>query len=641
MNARDTRPDPDPLTRIAATLLGLTLLFMIQGYFGIDHDAVLYLGEALRLRLPGILDRDLFFMHGSQGQYTLFPHVVAWALDWVDAGALFLWGTAMGLLFFAAASWYALRSLLPPGRRWLPWMALLCLPTAYGAYRIFGYAEPYFTPRLYAEPLCLLAVALLTQRRWGPAAACLLLAGLLHPLQAVAAALVVWLWLLLGDRRWLHVLWALPLLVLGGLAGIPPFDGLFLRMDPAMQQLAHEVTGQLFLDRWRAADLQAVGFDAAVLLYAARQFPGDTRRWSLAAVLGLGLALLANLVLVDALRLVLPAGLQLWRAHWLAHWFAMAWIGVLLQRDAAARDWPRLGLLALALTLAYGVPGWFWVPVALVYAGWPRLKPRLRPAMRALLGGAAALAVLLFFFDYLGQIREAFRLARFQLLAFPFDRALFTFPAVTLAVVLGLGALWRRSGRIVRAALLVLLLPFAAYAGLRWDSRPALHRALEAHPFQPTLFGPVLPESAQVYWEQASSVANWLVINRADYYSPQQLSGLVFSPGAAQDARARMDRMRPLREDADRCMLAAASSTNTSPPAPCRISDAAMRQACAPSAGSLRPDYLVLPYRQPQPARGAWSFRDPFATPPVRTFWLYACRDVLANTSPTPPAPVP
>ncbi|WP_240097509.1 hypothetical protein [Thermomonas flagellata] len=641
MNAPTIRHAPDPLTVAAAALLGLTLLFMVQGYFGIDHDAVLYLGEALRLRLPGILDRDLFFVHGSQGQYTLFPHLVAWALDRIDAGALFLWGTAVGLLFFAAASWYALRSLLPSGQRWLPWMALLCLPTAYGAYRIFGYAEPYFTPRLYAEPLCLLAIALLTRRHWARAAACLLLAALLHPLQALAAVLIAWLWLLLGDRRWLHVLWALPILAALGLVGVRPFSGLFLRMDPAMQQLAHEVTGQLFLDRWRTADLQAVGFDAAVLLYAARQFAGDARRWSMGALLGLGLALLANLVLVDVLRLALPAGLQFWRVHWLAHWFAMAWIGVLLQRDTAARDWPRLGLLALALTLAYGVPGWSWVPVALVYAGWPRLQPRLRPVMRVLLGGAAALAVLLVFFDYLGQIREAFRLARFQLLAFPFDRALFTFPAVTLAVVLGLGALWRRSGRVVHSALLVLLLPFAAYAGLRWDSRPALHRALEAHSFQPELFGPVLPESAQVYWEQASSVANWLVINRADYYSPQQLSGLVFSPGAAQDARARMDRMRPLREEADRCMLAAASSADSSPPAPCQISDAAMRQACAPSADSPPPDYLVLPYRQPQPARGAWSFRDPLATPPVRTFWLYACRDILAATPAVPPRGVP
>ncbi|MCR6497343.1 hypothetical protein LJB71_14740 [Thermomonas sp. S9] len=173
--------DRSVLTPVAGAALGLGLLFMIQAYFGIDHDSVLYLGEALRLRLPDILDHDLFFAHGSQGRYTVFPHLIAALLGGgFDASTLFMAGTALGLLAFAGGSWYALRALLPEGRRWLPWLALLCLPTAYGAYRIFGYGEPFFTPRVYAESLCLLALALLTRQRLWSAAVCLLAAGLLH-----------------------------------------------------------------------------------------------------------------------------------------------------------------------------------------------------------------------------------------------------------------------------------------------------------------------------------------------------------------------------------------------------------------------------------------------------------------------------
>lgn len=626
------------MTFLAGGLLGLSLLFMIQAYFGIDHDSVLYLGEALRLRMPDILDQDLFFKHGSQGRYTLFPHLVAALIPFTDVSALFLWGTVAGMTFFAAASWFALRILLPAGERFLPWLALLTLPTAYGAYRIFGYAEPFFTPRLYAEPLCLLALAFLTRHRLKAAAACLLLAGLLHPLQALGASVILWVWLVLGDRRWLHALWLLPVPVLLGAAGIAPFDGLLHRLDPDTNTLAYNFSRHLFVGGWRAEDFQTLAFDLLLLLSAARTGQLPLRRWAQAGAIGMVLALGTSYLLADVLRLSLPAGLQLWRAHWLAHWLAMALVGVLVQRDIAARSLPRLLVLALAVTLAYGQPGWYWIPLGALYLLWPTLQPRLRPAVQTLLAVGCGLAIAVFFFDYIGNVHAEFVKAHRQLVQVPFDRAFFTFPALTLTLAIAASLAWQRSARIGRGLLVLLLLPFSIYAGLRWDARPPLYRALEAHPFRPDLFGVALPTHAQIYWGRASSVGNWLVINRPDYYSPQQLSGAIFSPGLASDAQARIARLRPLFKGIETCID---PRLDTDSRRRCRLPEAALRRACAlDTSPAPPPDYLVLPYPQQAPVLGTWSVTDPTADIPVLTFRLYACRDIRA-AAPTNRASAP
>ena len=616
-------------TWLAGALLGLSLMFMIQGYFGIDHDSALYLGEIMRLKFPDILDRDLFFSHGSQGSYTVFPHLVAGLLPYIDVSIFFLWATVVGMAGFAAASWLALRALFPAGQRYVPWLALLCLPSAYGAYRIFGYAEPFFTPRLYAEGLSLLAVAMLARGRTPAGLACLVLAAILHPLQAIGAGMIVWVWLVFGHRAWLHALWAIPVALVLGVAGIAPFDGLTQSLDEATYNVARTYSAHLFVGGWRAVDFQTLAFDLVVLGYAARIAEGPWRRWTQAAWLGLPLALAASFVLADLMHLVLPTGLQLWRTHWLAHWLAMASVGWILQRDLTARDLPRICLLALAVTLAYGRPGWAWMPVGFLYLAWPRICPRLRPSIRAAVWIGAIAAVGLFFLDYIGQVHQSFVDANRQLARVSFDRAFFTYPALTLALALAAIWAWRRSRNTGKLALFAFaLLPMAAYAGYRWDSRPALYKALEAHAFQPGLFGTEIPRHAQVYWERASVVGNWLVLNRADYYSPQQLSGLVFSPGAAREFTQRMDRLKPLRQDVEKCLkpeLPADARRN------CRISEAAMRALCAPYPASPPPDYLILPYRQRSRALGSWSVHDPAAEDPSLTYWLYDCRDVEAG----------
>ena len=315
-------------------LFGLALTLLLRRYLGINHDAVVYLGQAFVRQWPNIYGNDLFFLHGgSQDHYTLFPWLIDKALRWIDPVSLFLVGALTWILFFAAAGWACIQAILPERMRYWAWLGVLCLPSSYGYTAMFGYGEQFFTPRPIAESLSLLALALAAHRRPWVALACLGIATLFHPLQAMAASVVLWFWWVMGDRRWLHAAWlGLPVIALA-LLEIGPLGGLWKRMDPQWLDILRDNSPQLFLTRWGAGELRTLIFDALLLAYCGRVFGRGFGKWCVAALLALAVGLLANLVFVDGLHLVLPAALQPWRVHWLAHWMAMAGLAALLHRD--------------------------------------------------------------------------------------------------------------------------------------------------------------------------------------------------------------------------------------------------------------------------------------------------------------------
>jgi len=98
----------------AALVVGVTLLF--HPYWGIWHDSVLYLGQALALLYPESFRQDLFFAFGSQADYTLFPRAIAWLIERYGSGEVFRWLTLCGLVAFVAASWQLIRHLIPAHR---------------------------------------------------------------------------------------------------------------------------------------------------------------------------------------------------------------------------------------------------------------------------------------------------------------------------------------------------------------------------------------------------------------------------------------------------------------------------------------------------------------------------------------------
>lgn len=616
------------LPRIAGALLGIAMLLLLRRYWGIDHDAALYLGEALARRSPEIFSHDLFFAHEGQGRYTVLPWLLAQAMAWLEPAKLFFWGSLLGLLAFAAASWFSLRFLLPESQRYWAWLGVLVLPSMYGRSVIFSYAEPFLTPRPFAEALSLLAIGLGIRRRWIAALTCAAMAGIFHPLQAIAFVFVAWPWAVMRDRRWLHAVWLLGPIIALGFIGLEPFDGLFTTIDEAWLKELREFNGQLFVTGWSIVDYKLAAFDALVLIYAWRSLPTTFGDWCLAACCGLVLGITASLALVDGLHLALPSGLQLWRVHWLAHWFAVAAIASLLYRDAMARDATRILLLCLSATLAWGTSIWTWIPLVVLYAAWPFVAERAQPRVLRLLGASFAVGLLLLLASHVATEFFAFREAHYRLDFYALDRRLLTFPIVALGLpVLGLLA-WKRLASRARWLLFVIALcPLAVLAASRWDARPPVPRALEQHAARPDLFGTALPEDAQVYWDSVSLVGTWLVLQRADYFSPQQLSGLVFSRGTSLDARQRLLRLDRILQESAFCKDPSRSEIERKS---CAVSDDGMRQTCGPG-DSMAPDYLVLPFKQPQRALGSWSIRDDATGETLAEYWLYGCAQVMAD----------
>lgn len=616
------------LAAIAGALLGLSMLLLLRRYWGLDHDSALYLGQALLQRWPEIYARDLFFAHGSQGSYTLFPWLIAQAMEWLDPSTLFRSGALLGLVFFAAAGWYALRALLPPQQRYWAWLGVVCLPTVYGTTHIFGYAESFMTPRTFAEPLCLVAIGLLARRRWLLAATCAAVAGVLHPLQAIAAVLVVWPWLVTQDRRWLHAAWLAVPVALVAVAGVRPFDGLFRVIDPAWMEELLRFNGQLFVSRLRPFDYKTLVLDTFLLALAWRSLRGPFGTWCAAALSGLWLGLLASLLLVDALHLELPAALQLWRAHWLAHWFAMAAVAALLYRDARSGDGPRGLLLALTFVIAWGTSAWMWLLPAAFYVAWPYVSPHLRPRVRLLLGALFMAIMLVLLANHVMGELMAFERVAHRLDLYAIDRRLLLFPLVALGLPL-LGLLvWSHCGERGRLVLVALILcPLLVAALVRWDVRHPTTRALESNAFRSDLFGVELPADAQVFWDGVSLVGPWLTLQRADYFSPQQVSGVIFNRGTSRDAIERIERVGLLSQQSLYCRELPPGSDEARA---CHADDDALRRACGPGPAP-GPDYLVLLVPQPQRAAGTWTVEDPVEGGPLATYYLYRCTDIMAE----------
>lgn len=616
---------------IAGSLLGLAIVLLFKRYAGINHDSVLYLGQGLLRHWPGIFGNDLTFVHGGgQERYTIFPWLIEHAIDWARPGAVFAIGALLSILLFAAASWYCLRTLLPAGQRYWAWLGTVVLSSGYGVINIFAYSEHFLTPRPIAEALCLLAIGLLARERLFAGLACAAVAVLFHPLQAIAAGLIVWPWLVMQDRRWLHALWAVVPVGLLALAGIAPFDGLLQRLDPEWLFNLRLATRQLFLTSWGAADFSALGFDALVLAYAWRCIGKPFSGWCAAALVGLALGILASLVFVDGLHLVLPAQLQLWRVHWLAHWMAMAAVAVLVLRDLRAGDWPRALLLVLTFLLVRSMAAWSWPLLATLYLAWPRAVAG-RDGLRSLLGILFGLGITVLFAIYMTTELTVFRAAHHRLDLYALDRRILLFPVIGLGLPLlathawhGLTSGWRTS------VIVVVLCPLVVLGAMRWDARSPVNLALERSAFRSEVFGVAIPEDAQVYWGQHALTGPWLVLRRASYFSPHQLSGQVFNRTLSMDGRARLNRMRPLIELGMGCEAWSASHEE-----PCHIADKGMMRACEPGG----PDYLVLFYKQPQQSLGSWTITDPVTKQPARTFYLYRCIDVMKDLQKASHAP--
>jgi hypothetical protein len=530
------------LPTLTVGLLAIALWWLAAPYAGIQHDALFYAGDALRRIDGAFLQGDLFFHRHSQGDFSIFGPV--YALFIAAAG---LDTAAFGLSLAGRVAWLlALASLciaLAPKRlRWWLFALALCLPRTYGPLSLLHTAEPFATPRVWAEAAVLGALALWLLQRRLASALLALAATVLHPLMALPSLAVL---VLAGSPR---VRWAATLLFCAAGAAawwwqIEPMPRLFQQFDDDWWAVVRGRNPMILWESWSPG--QAAHTLLALLLLGdtLRQFEhGSALRRLALALLVVAVASLVLWAWASASRNVLILQIQPWRVLWLLHLMApLMWLA------ASCRSaMPTATTLAL-LALAWLASSWAAALVGM-FALWMHARPAawvaLPAARRGLLCAIAALSIIEL--AHSAGPLMALGAAGFADVRPALQVSAFATEPVFVAMVLGLAwALWHAA-----APLRPLLPVFATTACLAavgvwsswmWTPRPDAGDRRLAHAMRSSI------PAADTVWSELDVANTWLHLRRASYASESQGAGAQFDREAALTLRRRIDLLRAAR----------------------------------------------------------------------------------------------
>jgi len=531
---------------VVVVLCGITWM-LSHSYRGIFHDAGLYTLQALAHLNPASLSQDVFLRFGSQDRFTVFGPLYAAVIRLLGpAAAASLLTLTLQLGLFAGA-WTLARTVMPASWALLGVAVFIAIPGDYGADRVFTCVEQFLTPRMGAEALALGGVAAALCARRGLALMLIIAAALLHPIMAAAGAVaLLCLYLAIPNpRRSLAIAVAAAALLVLVAYAMP--QGPWGRFDDAWLSLVTNRSPYLFLSHWHWDDWGRVAVPVTTLLVGvAKLASGRARALCQAALLtavgGLALTLLA----CDLLHLVVFTQLQPWR--WL--WLGVAASALLLPRilrtcwQAGTGGRTTAMLLVAAWIFAQGA---FALAVALAAVASLALLRWLKPseARWVLWGACGVLAIALawrlatnlqFTDAHYIDIRIPLWLRR--AMSFTHDGGA---PLIVIAVAWWLVRRTRWVGVSLFAAIAVLggalLLP---QTWQRWT----------AHDYTPQLIGQFapwrnrIPSGAQVLWPE-SPVATWVLLDRPNFLSLIQTSGMVFSRDAAFEMQRRALALSP------------------------------------------------------------------------------------------------
>lgn len=316
-----------PLARLTATLSVLALFLLCRPYFGIRHDARIYVGRAeADLGLAGMA-QSLMFAHDGQSQYSIFGALLRPAVQHLGSASAAMLFTAAGLAIWLCAAFLLLSRICRGLPLWGGLVALATLPATYGT--AFAYGEPFVTPRPIAEALVCLSLACALDRRWIVSGALLALAAALHPIMTVPGVTVCGLMLVLHDRRWLILVAVGVMAALGAaFAGLPLVERLVTPIDPTWLRILEQRSSYLFPALWSERSWSLLIRQSLTLVIAASLLHGQKRQLVVAALLA---GLLGVLVCVAAPTL-LVIQVQPWRAQWIVALLSTALLPFTLAR---------------------------------------------------------------------------------------------------------------------------------------------------------------------------------------------------------------------------------------------------------------------------------------------------------------------
>jgi hypothetical protein len=530
----------------AAGFTSLALLCVVtwaisHSYVGLFHDAALYTLQALARSDPSSLPQDVFLHFGSQDRFTIFSSLYA--------AAAHAWGIerAAGLLTLTfqlaliAGAWNLARVVTNSSLAVLGCAIFIAIPGYYGADRVFTCIEAFITPRMAAEVLVLASIASALNSRRHLAFALLALALLFHPIMGAAGvAALGWLYIGVRHRRLAILMMLLAALLLLAAAAFMPL-GEWGQFDPMWWMLVNTRSPYLFLFHWSLDDWSRALLCITTLAIGTRLLPMSAAR-SLASIAllvvlsGLALTLLA----CDLLHLTLFTQLQPWRWQWLATVAAALLLPTILQ---AQWHYSRAGsAAALLLVSAWIFESGEFSLIAIAFA----------IACQVFSTRVAAQHARLFFFGACGMLA----IALFWRLASDFEftdshyfdshlpvafKKLMSFCRDGLAPVALIALAWWWLRLQPRAATIVVSCMAAATAAV---VLPPMAGPWFEQEFSPAMIAQYagwrarLPQDAEVLSVQ-SPLPVWLLLNRPNYISTAQSSGMVFSRATAVELQRR------------------------------------------------------------------------------------------------------
>ncbi len=617
------------LGRITQVPTWCLLAIMIIGWMsahswhGIYHDGVLYLAQALSHLNPAGFGRDLFFVFGSQDQFTIFASLQAAAIKWLGVSR-----SSIGLMFVAHLLWISgyLFLAYSLGLRRLALFAaglvVIAMPGGYGGYNIFTISEDFLTARSYAEPLTLFALGLTFRGRWKAALACFALSAAVHPLMTLPGLVMFVVWHLTGmdgTQRKKAFAWGVPalLLALAGLCAlrVGPFRAWDSIYDPLWLASAQKNTAQCFFAQWRQADFYLLAAQLTLTLCLLRAFKNPVNQRVFTALSFMALPLLAlALVSSDVIHSVLGTSLQLWRGMWLVVVFDGLGL-VLLFNEAERPDYRHVLTLQLVL-LAYLSRNFqislFLCTLGLEMSFFPGVN-KIRPSLQRLYNGVMIMVLLIALCaEAVAQIMYDKNLfASVHLTGF-YPR-IFSAAFCLLVLLVCYLARWR----VLRVA--VLLASCALMLSV-WDQRSEWQHFTETNSGQ-NPFEQHIPPTATVYWPEFYPYP-WVALQRASYLSGMSAAAIVFNRELAMEYTKR--ETQTMRVAQTRSVKGCEASND---PRQCIADAETLRQLCQTDA---QINFVVTYVDLPGQVLSRWSPKVPGAP---QSMYLYDCSHFLSGSA--------
>ncbi len=513
---------------------------LVHPYQGIFHDANLYALQALAHLYPASLSQDVFLHFGSQDRFTLFSPLYALAIRLlgIDHAAALL--TVLSQLALIGAAWWLARSLMPARLAVLGVALVIALPGDYGPDRIFTCIESFLTPRMGAEGCALAAVAAAFSERKLWCAALLAAALVLHPVMAAAGVTVVFIaFVALPRPAWAGVLakFTAIWMLLGAYAWSA---GEWGRLDADWLALVTQRSPYLFLSYWRLDDWSRAGVVLSSLIVGSIVVESKAQLLCRAAALTMVAGFLLTVVACDTWHLTLFTQVQPWRWQWLATLAAALTLPLIVvdrwNRGAAGR------ITALLLLASWIFGSGEFAIIASLCTLLSLLFGRLAASeLRLLFWGSCAVLGLALLWRIASNLE--FTDLHYMDAALPLwlRRAVsFAHDGIAPAALIGTAAWIIYRPRAVLASwacaafsitAIGALLPWAWQA---WSAEEFPQRQVERFAQWRDLIAP----GDEVFWGE-SPASSWVLLNRPNYISGLQTSGMIFSRAAALELRRR------------------------------------------------------------------------------------------------------